>query len=732
MIANREKIWKEKYTAGDAERDAAIKEIAESLGVSFLFAVLLYNRGYTSPESAKSFICFDSTNFHDPFLMSDMDKAVDRILAAVENGEIIYIYGDYDVDGVTSVSMLYKYLTSVGAQTRIKIPKREGEGYGVSKNGVEAIAADGAGLVITVDTGITANAEVELARALGVDFVVTDHHECHGELPRACAVVNPHRPDCGYPFKELAGVGVIFKVICACEIKRAHNGGKSAAEAVKRVSDEYCELVAVGTIADVMPLTDENRLIVSFGLSRLSRGEGCRGLIALLAAAGKKGTGDTVGRRVTSGMIGFGIAPRINAAGRISDALIAVRLLLAEDGDGVQRYAEELCEINKQRQAEENKIATEAYAMLDDGTYDGDKVIILDSDSWQQGIIGIVASRITEKYGLPSILVSFKGSVNGEASPDDDGKGSGRSIKGMNLVGALEACDELLVKYGGHELAAGLTVKRGKIEEFRRRMNDYAREHITEDMLKISVELDCELEAEEINMSFASELQNLEPFGVGNATPRFVLKNARIVRVSHMGGGKHTKLVLEKDGIMLTALYFGVGENDFGFAVNDTVDVMFTLDINDFRGVRSVQLLVQELRTAQAETEKLNGERRKYEAIMSGGAFSPSCDVIPTRDDFAKVYTVLRKEFRAGNSIIALSKIRRELDAFGGGSINYIKLKIIFKVFGELNICGAEEISEDVYKINIFFNATKTSIEKSSILKKLKGQCRQCDVPDSL
>lgn len=723
MIANREKIWKEKYTAGDAERDAAIKDIAEGLGVSFLFAVLLYNRGYTSAESARAFLCFDSTDFHDPFLMADMEKAVDRILSATANGEKIYIYGDYDVDGVTSVTMLYKYLTSLGAQARIKIPKRDGEGYGVSVSGVEAIAADGAGLVITVDTGITANAEIEHARTLGVDFVVTDHHECHGELPRACAVVNPHRPDCGYPFKELAGVGVIFKVICACEIRRAHNAGTSAAEAVRHTCDKYCELVAVGTIADVMPLTDENRLIVSFGLSVLSRGEGCRGLTALLDAAGKKGAGD---RRVTSGMIGFGIAPRINAAGRISDALIAVKLLLAEDGDDVQRYAEELCEINRQRQTEENKIAAEAYAMLESGAYADDRVIILENDGWQQGIIGIVASRITEKYGLPSILISFKGSTDGEPSPDDDGKGSGRSIKGMNLVGALEACDGLLVKYGGHELAAGLTVKRGKTEEFRRCMNAYAREHITEDMLKISVALDCELEAEEINMSFASEIQRLEPFGTGNATPRFVLKNARIARVSYIGGGKHTRLVLEKNGIMFTALYFGVGESNLGFSVNDTVDALFTIDINDFRGVRSVQLLLQDLRTAQAATEKAASEREKYAALMAGKAFSAG-DVIPTREDFAKVYTVIRREFRAGKSVMPVSAMRRELDKADGGSVNYVKLKIVLTVLNELNICGAEEISDDVYRINIFFNAAKTSIEKSSILKKLRGQCNASD-----
>ncbi len=721
----RERIWSEKYVFGDTAADARISDIAEKLGVSPLFAALLYNRGYTDSESATAFMNFDSTDFHDPFLLKDMDRAVERILKAVENKEKIYIYGDYDVDGVTSVSMLYLYLTSLGAEVGIKIPKRDGEGYGVSAPAVRAIAEDGAKLIITVDTGITAGAEVKLAAELGVDFVVTDHHECHSELPPACAVVNPHRADCGYPFSELAGVGVVFKTVCACEIRRAENMGTSVLEAVKRTCGEYSELVAVGTIADVMPLVDENRLIVSLGLSKLSRGEGRPGLLALLDASGKKGNAGQRARQVTSGTVGFGIAPRINAAGRMSDALIAVRLLLTSDGAEAKKYAEELCEINRRRQAEENKIASEAYAMMESGEYDNDKVIILAGDTWQQGIIGIVSSRITERYGLPSILVSFGGSVGEQASEEDCGKGSGRSIKGMDLVAALGYCEELLVKYGGHELAAGLTVKRGQIEAFRKKINEYAERHITEDMLTASEEADFELEAKDIDMSFADELSYLEPFGTGNPSPQFILRGARLARISHIGGGKHTKLILEKDGILLTAMYFGIGEGELEFKTGDTADILFQLDINDFRGVRSVQLLVRDMRAAERACAVRPSDKKRYEEIKAGDAFSAEENILPVRDDFARVYTALRREFRAGGDTMSLTAIQKEVNAVGASGIGYVKLKFILYILNELKICDVNEISDDVYRFNIFFNANKTSIEKSSILKKLRGQCNR-------
>ena len=720
----KEKIWEEKYIFGDREQDALIREMAQELKVSELFAVLLYNRGFKSADEAKRFLRFEESNFHNPYLLKDMEKAVGRILRAVSDKEKIYIYGDYDVDGVTSVSILYLYLTELGAEVGIKIPKREGEGYGVSCTAIDKISEEGATLIITVDTGITANAEVEYARSVGVDFVVTDHHECHGELPCADAVVNPHRPDCEYPFKELAGVGVIFKVICACEMQRCRDNGEPAIAGVKRICARFADLVAVGTIADVMPLVDENRLIVSMGLSKIERGDCRPGISALLAASYKKDVDEGKQLKVTSGMVGFGIAPKINAAGRISDAQIAADLLLATDEQTVSEYAQHLCEINSRRQAEENKIAVEAYDMLESSDrFDKDKVLVLAHDTWQQGIIGIVSSRITEAYGLPSILISFAGNEEDSDDPLDDGKGSGRSIKGMNLVEALTYCSDTLVKYGGHELAAGLTVKRGMLDEFRRKINEYADTVFTEDMFKVRVEADCELKASDLSLKFAKDILRLEPFGVGNAAPMFLMRDVTVRGIRYMGGGKHTRLTLEKDMETFSAVYFGVGSGELDFDEGDSIDLIFNLGINEYKNVSRVQLTVQDVKISSALAQRSADMSDRYEQIHGGGSFRAEEDVFPTRDDFARVYTVLRREFRNGTSVLDRKTVMRMVNVPGKPIINHVKLKYIFLVCNELQICEIDEMDRDIYKFNVFFNATKTNIEKSSILKKLKGQC---------
>ena len=720
----KEKIWEEKYIFGDREQDALIREMAQELKVSELFAVLLYNRGFKSADEAKRFLRFEESNFHNPYLLKDMEKAVGRILRAVSDKEKIYIYGDYDVDGVTSVSILYLYLTALGADVGIKIPKREGEGYGVSCTAIDKIAGEGATLIITVDTGITANAEVEYARSIGVDFVVTDHHECHGELPCADAVVNPHRPDCEYPFKELAGVGVIFKVICACEMQLCRDNGEPAIAGVKRVCARFADLVAVGTIADVMPLVDENRLIVSMGLSKIERGDCRPGISALLAASYKKDVEEGKQLKVTSGMVGFGIAPKINAAGRISDAQIAADLLLATDEQTVAEYAQHLCEINSRRQTEENKIALEAYDRLESSDrFDKDKVLVLAHDTWQQGIIGIVSSRITEAFGLPSILISFAGSEEDSDDPFDDGKGSGRSIKGMNLVEALTYCSDTLVKYGGHELAAGLTVKRGMLDEFRRKINEYADTVFTEDMFKVRVEADCELKASDLSLKLAKDILRLEPFGVGNAAPVFLMRDVTVRGIRYMGGGKHTRLTLEKDMETFSAVYFGVGSGELDFDEGDSIDLIFNLGINEYKNVSRVQLTVQDVKISSALAQRSADMSDRYEQIHGGGSFRAEEDVLPTRDDFARVYTVLRREFRNGTSVLDRKAVMRMVNVPGKPIINHVKLKYIFLVCNELKICEIDEIDRDIYKFNVFFHATKTNIEKSSILKKLKGQC---------
>ena len=723
MITNfKERVWNEQYVFGDSERDAIIDKMASELGKSRYFAVLLYNRGYRTAEDARRFLHFEEENLHDPYLLCDMEKATDRIFEAIEKREKIFVYGDYDVDGVTAVSTLYLYLRSLGADISIKIPKREGEGYGVSCSAIDKLADQGAQLIITVDTGITACEEVDYAREeYGIEFVITDHHECREELPRACAVVNPHRSDCSYPFKELAGVGVVFKLVCALEIKRCRTAGEPVDKGLRDVCLKYVDLVTLGTIADVMPIVDENRLIVSMGLS-LMENSARPGLRALIDAASSKKSGEEQRKKkINSSFIGFGIAPRINAAGRISDALIAVRALLANEHEA-PALAEELCEINRQRQVEENRIAEEAYEMIRDlADLDENPVIVLDSNEWQQGIIGIVASKITEKYGLPSILVSFD--YTSHPAPFDEGRGSGRSIKGLNLVEALNYCEDLLIKHGGHELAAGLTIRRSALDDFRDRINEYAREHLDEDAFKVTMDADCELDIDDITLSLAKELQLLEPYGTGNNTPLFVLKDAIAKKIVATKGGDHTRMTLEKNGRFINAMYFSKAPLDLGFFVGDKVDVLFNLDINDYKNVLNEQLTVRDARIAKSCTDVVEHEHKRYEEIRTGGEYTSDEDFVPNREDCAAVYKYLRREYRNGQYRCEADYMLKVIKYECGDKMNYVKLKYILEILNELNICNVREVRKDEYVYEVNNQVNKTSIDKSAILKRLKSQC---------
>ena len=724
-----EKIWALREGTS-APTEQQIASLASEVGVSPLCARLLFCRGHRTKEAVDRFLRCEDTMLHSPFLLCDIEPAVARIRRAVESHEKIVIYGDYDVDGVTAVSLLYLYLSGLGADVDYYIPSRAQEGYGLSTATIDRLAATGVTCIITVDTGITANAEVDYAASLGIDMVITDHHECRETLPNAVAVVNPHRPDCPYPFKELAGVGVIFKVVMAYECTIGREKGESEIDGVRRVAREYADLVTIGTIADVMPITDENRLIVALGLQRIEH-DPRLGLSALIeeASAGNRAAGDTrpvKKKKITSTFIGFGLAPRINAAGRMSEASHAVELLLSKTPDEARALAAELCEINRKRQAEENSIAEQVYRRIDENfDLDNTHVLVLEDDGWRQGIIGIVSSRVTERYGLPSILISFDGSTQGFHDPDDQGKGSGRSIKGINLFEALTACEDLLVKFGGHELAAGLTVTRKNLDAFRERINAYAATHLPPEGLAAHLEADLELSLSDVNLPFAEELSRLEPFGVSNPTPQFIFRDLRIDRITELGGGKHLKLLVSSGDISLYALLFSTPRSRFDFYEGDRIDLLCTVDVNEFRDVKSVQLIVQDVKPSAGYAMEYDRLVARYGEVRQGASFTEDEEILPEREDFVQVYTVLRREFRGGRDAFSMRDLLALVNAGAAHSINYVRLKYILEVFHELQICGVEEYESDRYRFDIYFNASRTNIEKSSILKKLKSQCQR-------
>ena len=722
----KEKIWVLRESA-TPESNEAVAALAASLGVSPICARLLYCRGYRTEEAARRFLRCEDTMFHSPFLLRDVDKAVARVRKAIETQEKIAIYGDYDVDGVTSVSLLYLYLKGHGADVSYYIPSRAGEGYGLSTAAIDRLAGEGVGCIITVDTGITAVDEVAYAKSCGIDMVITDHHECREILPDAAAVVNPHRPDCAYPFKELAGVGVIFKVMTALECTLGMERGEREIDGVRRMAAQYADLVAIGTIADVMPITDENRLIVTLGLRCIAETKRV-GLNALIeeAAAGNRGAGENrpaKKKKITSSFIGFGLAPRINAAGRMSEASRAVELLLCDTREEADRLAAELCEINRQRQVEENRIAEQAYARIEsEFDLSQTRVLVLEDNGWRQGIIGIVSSRVTERYGLPSILISFDNTEEGADSPLDQGKGSGRSVKGFNLFEALTACEDLLVKFGGHELAAGLTVTRGDLDAFRARINAYAAALLPEGSPSVHMEADCEIALRDVTIPLCEELAMLEPFGVSNPTPHFVLRDLRVDRITELGGGKHLKLTVSDGTVYLHALCFSTTRPRFPFGEGAHVDLLCTLDVNEFRDVRNVQLIVQDFKASAEYADEYQNQVERYRQVREGAAFSVEEGILPDRTDCGHVYTVLRREFRNGRDRFGERELLQLVNVGAHRPIPYACLKYVLEIFHELRICGVEE-QEDGYRFDIYFNASRTSIDKSFILKRLKSQC---------
>ena len=563
-------VTKRSWRAREVDPAAAADLIR--CGVPALLAPLLANRGIVDAEGAKAYLNPVLSGLNDPMLMKGMAPAVDRLSLAQSRGETVCVHGDYDVDGVTSCALLIGFFRAVGLSCFHYIPKRLTEGYGLSSQGVAAAVTGGATVLVTVDCGITSVAEGALCREAGIDLIITDHHSPAEELPEALAIINPLQEGCAFPFKSLAGVGVAFHLVIALRARLRSEGRFTAAEPDLK---QYLDLVALGTVADVVPLLGANRVLVSYGLKQL--GPGARvGVEALKEAAGITG-------EVGCGQVGFRLAPRINAAGRLEDAALGLELLLTTDRDRADRIAAELDDSNAERQSLERDTLEEARSMLEQGACRGRKSIVLGSDLWHPGVIGIVASRIAELFHRPVILFAFEGG---------NGRGSGRSISRFHLLDAIRNCADHLLRFGGHSHAAGLSIDQGELERFALKFEETAAELLDAEALVPTLAYDLELSPEELEPSLVLELERMKPFGMGNPEPLFLLKGARVEESRVLKGG-HLKLRVSKGGRSFDAIGFGLAEKGVPAS---PVDLLFSPGMNVWNGRSSLQLTVKDLR----------------------------------------------------------------------------------------------------------------------------------------
>ncbi len=651
------------YPAEDADENI-MYAYGKLLGITPLVAKVLINRGITDAGDAKAFIERSVESLHSPFLINDMDKAVERINKAINNKEKITIYGDYDVDGITSTAIMVSFLKKNGAVVDAYIPDRQNEGYGVNRDAIEKIVKDGTKLIITVDTGITAWEEVNFAREHGIDVIITDHHECKDIVPEAIAVINPKRNDCTYPFKDLAGVGVAFKLICALSKGDA-----------KEILDEYSDIIALGTIADVVSLTGENRVIAGRGLEKLKKNPNL-GLGAVIHTIGSNPKWNS------SAVVSYSIAPRINAAGRMSSAMTAVNLLLTKDKIEAQELAMELDRENRERQNQESVIFEEALRMLRDEKHADKKVLILAKRGWHHGIIGVVASRICDKFQKSCILISIE---------DDKCKSSGRSMGGINLFEGLSGCADILENFGGHAYAAGFAIKEENIAELDRRLNEYAKAVLPSRITR-DIYIDAKVEIGDITISTVKETEVLGPYGVGNKMPTVALESVRIADIKTLSEGKHCRILAEKNGKKLEVIAFGRSKIATDFMVGDIVDIAGEMNINIYNGQSRAQLILEDI--------KLSGE------------------AVPQREDFVDVFRYLRAQGEVVEGDIM--SIARHLGASLNRVITQEKLENIILVFEDVKILEYS-VRGDNIKIRLLptEKGTKINITASDVYKEL-------------
>lgn len=668
----------------DKERAAAF---AQTYGVPFFLAMLMNIRGLDDAAHLREFLG-EGEPLSDPFLLKDMDKAAARITRAVDNMEKIAVYGDYDADGVTSTAMLYSYLETRGADVIFYIPQREGEGYGMNIGAVEYLKEQGVSLIVTVDNGISSVQEVARANELGIDVVVTDHHRPQEILPDAVAVVDAYRPDDTSPYKHFSGVGIAFKLLMALE---------DGAGDVEDLLEAYSDLAAIGTIGDIVPLTGENRTLIRAGLERLSQSDR-PGVQALLENAG------IAGKALTSTNVAFTLVPRINATGRMGAPERAVRLLISGYEEEAEVLSEEICADNEERRRVEAEIAEAAFADIEAKGYMKDRVVVVDGENWHHGVIGIVASRVTERCGKPCMIIS-----RGET----EAKGSGRSIEGFSLFEAICACGDLLIKFGGHPMAAGITLKPENIEAFRKRINQYAAEHFPQ-MPTQTVTLDCKLNPAALSVSMAQSLTQLEPFGNGNPQPVFGLFNMELSNVTPVGGGGHLRLTLEKNGAVITAMRFNTKPEELPYHIGDKIDLAVQLEAREFRGQPSLTVIVRDMKFATFNTEKNIASLASFEKWQRGEMLSAEDKnrLYPDRACLAAIYRALRTvNGKETDQVRFVSQFGKDM------TLGLFKTALL--VFEERGLVHSE-IADDTFTATLIETSGKTDITRSPVLLALQ------------
>lgn len=674
-----------KWITRKLNKDNAVA-ISQRYELPMLIAMLLDIRGITGEDEIIDFMS-NETLTASPFEIKDMDKAVGRIQTAIEDGERICVYGDFDADGVTSTALLYSYLSDIGADAMYYIPSRETEGYGMNRDAVSRLYERGVKLIVTVDNGVAAVDEIAYAKSLGIDTVVTDHHAIPAQLPDAVAVVDLHRPDCHSSFKELSGVGVAFKLVQAIEGDYAD---------VDSLLENYSDLAAIGTVGDIVALRGENRVLVKNGLRHINNGDRL-GIAALIEEAGLSG------KEISAGNLSFTLVPRINAGGRLGLSKKSVKMLLTDDEEYALDIAAELSADNTERQQIERDILSDIDGMIrEDPSLVNNPVIVVCGEGWHKGVIGIVASRIKEIYAKPAIVISLDG---------ENCRASGRSVQGFSLIDAVFSCSGLLTQCGGHPMAVGFGIRRSNIDAFIRQIGAYAQEHPAP---VPSLMLECKLNPAQLSVELARGLSLLEPFGAENPTPLFGLYNMTLRDIREIGGGKHLRLTLSRGECTVYALKFSTTLAEFPYQAGDTVDLAVTLDVNVYNNTESLSAFIREMRYSGEDEDALLQSKDLFERFCRGDRLTPAQarSLIPDRSEFAVVYRFLRANNGYRYSFDSL--IHRLSSGIGCG-----KLRVILECMNELGLIEIEEGMFD-FEIRMCEVGAKVDLNTSVIITKLR------------